>query len=153
MHVGQSVGDSTFGALEKWHHGLSQAFSGNDASMLLMLEDIMDEDVVFLAPTYGKERKNKAFTVMALVGVGKAFKNFKYTRIFIGDKALALEFSCNIETEQGLLFRGIDLITLNDDGKIVRFEVMGRPPKAALKLLELQTAFMRSAGLIPPARL
>lgn len=42
---------------------------------------------------------------------------------------MTLEFKCRIGDE-GPYIRGIDLITLNDEGKIVLLEVMTRPPKA-----------------------
>ena len=47
---------------------------------------------------------------------------------------------------------GIDLVTLNSEGKVSRFEVMARPPKAVLHLLELQTAFMTEMGMVKPVK-
>jgi hypothetical protein len=120
-----------------------------DEEMMDLMDQIMADDIVFLAPTYHKERRDKMFTKMALVGVTKAFKAFKYTRAILGDEGFALEFDCTVG-EGGPFMRGVDLVGLNAEGRIVRFEVMARPPKSVLKLLELQTAFMREAGMLPP---
>ena len=45
-------------------------------------------------------------------------------------------------------FKGIDLITWNDEGRIVRFEVMVRPLNGLALLLEKMTERLRDAGLI-----
>ncbi len=117
-----------------------------------LIDEIMAEEIVFAAPTYHKERRDKMFTKVALVGVSKAFKNFKYTRAILGDEGFALEFECNVG-DGGPFLRGVDLVTLNAEGKIVRLEVMARPPKSVLKLLDMQTAFMREAGMLPPSKI
>ncbi|GBG26410.1 Hypothetical Protein FCC1311_026312 [Hondaea fermentalgiana] len=153
VYNGALTNPGTSRTLDMWHRALECGLKGADQDMLEILEDIMDDNVVFLAPTYWKERRSKEFIKYALVGVTKAFKNFKYTRIFLNDKGFALEFECNVETEDGPFLRGVDMVTVDTaTGKITRFEVMCRPPKAVLKLLDFQTAFMRKMGLIPPAK-
>ncbi|CAJ1332302.1 unnamed protein product [Effrenium voratum] len=137
--------------LHKWHEVvLSQLNSpdgGDEQAMMKGLNELFHDDIVFLAPTYLKERKDKKFSMLALLGVSKAFKNFEYTREMVDDKqlSLALEFTCNIGKPDGLVMRGVDLITLDAaTGKAIRFEVMARPPKAVLELLDLQSKFIKS---------
>mmetsp|Transcript_20655 Transcript_20655/g.36704 ORF Transcript_20655/g.36704 Transcript_20655/m.36704 type:complete len:202 (-) Transcript_20655:42-647(-) len=150
--IGEMKNPASMRTIAKWHDGIMSGLSGGPEEYLVnILNEIFSEDVLFLAPTYHKERRDKKFVVVALIGVTKAFHNFKYTRVFLGDEGVALEFECNIG-EGGPLARGIDLITLNEQGQISRFEVMARPPKAMLKLLELQSDFMQSRGLIPPRK-
>mmetsp|Transcript_3542 Transcript_3542/g.5131 ORF Transcript_3542/g.5131 Transcript_3542/m.5131 type:complete len:197 (-) Transcript_3542:40-630(-) len=150
--VGSIKNKKVLHTLSLWHESVSKGMGGNAEGMETVLDSILDENIVFLAPTYLKARRNKAFTIMALLGVTKAFKGFKYTRIFVGDEGFALEFECNIGSEDGLFMRGIDLMKVNESGKITSFEVMARPPKAVLQLLELQTNFLRAAGMVPPAK-
>ena len=99
--------------------------AGDDGRLLEILDEILVEEPLFLAPTYHKERRDKQFIKFALVGVTKAFKRFKYTRAFLGDEGFALEFECNLGKEDGPMMRGVDLVTLNSEGKITRFEVLG----------------------------
>lgn len=153
VNNGAMTNKKTAQTLNLWHQALECGFNNRDEEMMKIMDEIMDDNVVFLAPTYWKERRSKEFIKYALVGVSKAFKNFKYTRVFFHDDGFALEFEANVETEDGPFLRGVDMVTVDPStGKITRFEVMCRPPKAVLKLLDFQTAFMRKVGLIPPAK-
>ena len=131
-----------------WHSAIKIGMGGDDGRLLEILDDILIDEPLFLAPTYHKERRDKQFIKFALVGVCKAFKRFRYTRAFLGDEGFALEFECNLGKEDGPFMRGTDLVTLNSEGKVTRFEVMARPPKAVLHLLDLQTTFMEKMGMV-----
>jgi hypothetical protein len=52
---------------------------------------------------------------------------FKYVREVVNDTETLLEFEVEID---GILINGIDLISWNDEGKIISFKVMLRPLKA-----------------------
>jgi hypothetical protein len=45
---------------------------------------------------------------------------------WVGDRSAVLEFAATVD---GVYVNGIDLITWNDDGRIVSFKVMMRPFK------------------------
>lgn len=151
--IGGMTKASAARTLELWHEAVEGGMAGGaPEDMLNKLDDVFADDILFLAPTYLKPRRNKEFVKYALLGVSKAFKNFKYTRAFLGDDGFALEFECNIVENDGHFMRGVDLITLNEAGRISKLEVMARPPKAVLKLLDFQTAFLREKGIIPPAK-
>jgi len=139
--------------LEMWHEGVNLGLKGEDSRLLDILDVILDDNILFLAPTYLKERRDKKFVKLALVGVTKAFKNFKYSRAMLFDDGFALEFECNIETPDGPVMRGVDLVTLDKrTGKIIKFEVMARPPKPVMKLLDFQTKFLRENGILAPSK-
>ena len=55
------------------------------------------------------------------------FENFKYVSEIVGETDCVLEFEANIGE---LTLRGVDLIKVNEDGKIIDFEVMVRPANA-----------------------
>ncbi|CAE7543711.1 unnamed protein product [Symbiodinium sp. CCMP2456] len=150
--IGDVKSPQATATLLAWHQAIKIGMGGDDTRLLEILDQILIDEPVFLAPTYHKERRDKQFIKFALLGVCKAFKRFKYTRAFLGDAGFALEFECNLGSENGPMMRGIDLVTLNSEGKVSRFEVMARPPKAVLHLLELQTAFMTEMGMVKPAK-
>ncbi len=59
-------------------------------------------------------------------------------------KNWALEFTANIGGDKKKGITGIDLVELDDDGKIVDFTVLARPPNA---VEELKKAMMMKVGL------
>ena len=62
-----------------------------------------------------------------LTTVATVFEDFKYVREIFGETDWALEFEAKIGE---LTLRGIDLIKLDESGKIIDFEVMIRPANA-----------------------
>ncbi len=70
---------------------------------------------------------------MILTTVFTVFKDFRYHREFAGKDGLSvvLEFSARVDDKE---LKGIDMITFNEEGRIVEFEVMIRP-MSALKVL------------------
>ncbi|HQV91581.1 MAG TPA: nuclear transport factor 2 family protein, partial [Phycicoccus sp.] len=63
---------------------------------------------------------------LILSTVIQVFEDFTYHRTFVTDdsRSVVLEFSANVSGRQ---LKGIDMIRIDDDGKIVDFEVMVRP--------------------------
>eukprot|EP00924_Labyrinthula_sp_SR-Ha-C_P002378 snap_masked-scaffold_16-processed-gene-2.5-mRNA-1 protein AED:0.10 eAED:0.10 QI:0/-1/0/1/-1/1/1/0/160 len=127
-------------ALKAWHDTINYGFSVNvdDTLMLKKLDNLLSSDIVF------RERKDKSFTVIALLGVSKAFNNFKYRRTFINfeEKAFVLEFSCQISRQGKTMdIRGVDIVTVDEDSKVCDFDVIIRPPAAVLMLKDMQHEF------------
>jgi len=58
---------------------------------------------------------------------GHTDRNFRYVNEITNDRHLHLEFECTLD---GILINGIDLIELNEEGKITQFKVMLRPLQA-----------------------
>lgn len=130
-------------AWKSWHRALEAMFDGNESIALKEMDALFSEKVEMKPPTYFKTRKSKPFTLMALKGVSKLFKDFRYTREFIGERDMALEFVCKCG-ENGPELQGVDLIKLDENGKIIEFAVVSRPPKAVQVLLEHQSKFMEA---------
>ena len=112
-------------ALETWHRFVAERRPE-------LLEDLLGTDVVFKAPTYWAERRGKTLVLAVLSTVMTVFEDFEYHRQWIDGDDWALEFSARIGD---LALRGVDLIHL-EDGQIVDFEVMIRPPNAVQALRE-----------------
>jgi hypothetical protein len=92
-----------------------------------ILENLLADEVQFHSPFIWKPKDGKQKTAHILKTVTNVFEEFKYVREIFGENDWALEFEAKIG---GLTMRGIDLIKLNDDGKIIDFEVMVRPANA-----------------------
>lgn len=89
-----------------------------------ILDEILDDDVKFHSPFVWKPKDGKSMAIKILTTVTTVFENFRYVREIVGEKDCVLEFEANIGE---LALRGVDLIKIGDDGKIIDFEVMVRP--------------------------
>jgi len=108
----------------KWHQFL-------ESRDIHVLEDILDVEVVFHSPDLYSPQKGKVITTLYLIGaievLGKPENNFAYYHQ-IQDKNIAvLEFKAEIGN---IKIHGIDMIEINEVGKIINFTVMIRPLKA-----------------------
>jgi len=98
---------------------------------------ILAQDVKFLPPTYWKTWTGRDAVAAVLGHVGQVFSDFQYRRI-IGEGAdWALEFQCRIGELDAV---GVDLITLDNDGLIAKFEVVMRPHKSIGALRDAMNA-------------
>ncbi len=80
-----------------------------------------------------------------LTTVATVFEEFRYIREILDENNWALEFEAKVGD---LSLRGIDLIRLNESGKIVDFEVMIRPVNALQALGLEMTKKLAEQGLI-----
>ncbi|MBT4519478.1 MAG: nuclear transport factor 2 family protein [Halieaceae bacterium] len=119
--------------IEKWHAHLKGELAGG-------LDELLADDCVFYSPVVYTPQQGKEITKLYLNAAGATFSggsgekapdqatsNFKYTKeVLCGDHAV-LEFESEIE---GKYINGVDIITWNDQGKIIEFRVMIRPLQA-----------------------
>jgi hypothetical protein len=93
------------------------------------LDGLLAEDAVFYSPAVFTPQEGKAKTAMYLRAAEKLFSgtDFHYVGQWFGERSAVLEFTATID---GIYVDGIDMITWNDDEKIVSFKVMMRPFKA-----------------------
>ena len=123
-------------AIEKWHDVMKSG--GKDAAT--KLDELLHNDVVFYSPVVFTPQNGKDITKLYLSAASGVFgekektqdskkqeSKFKYVKEIINGNSACLEF----ETEMnGLYVNGIDLITWNDEGKIIEFKVLIRPLQA-----------------------
>ena len=93
------------------------------------LEDLLDEDAVFVSPVVHSPQRGKRLVVAYLTAAFHVFLNstFRYVREIIGPSDAMLEFETEID---GVMVNGVDIIKWNESGRIVEFKVMIRPLKA-----------------------
>lgn len=124
--------------LQRWHQCLFE----ND---MKTVGELLADDVEFHSPTIWQPKQGKPVTQFILETIFIIFENFEYHREWIDGNDMALEFSATVE---GKNLKGIDLITWNDQGKIIRIEVMLRPINALQLVFEKMTTQLVKAGLV-----
>jgi hypothetical protein len=94
-----------------------------------VLTEIVAEDATFHSPVVWSPQKGKALTEMYLQGAGIVLEQgFHYTRKVFSPSGdyWVLEFASMIGE---VSVEGVDMVQLNDEGKIIDFKVMVRPLK------------------------
>lgn len=110
--------------LEQWH----KVVAARDVEGLAA---VLAEDVTLGAPPYWTKLETKEVVLRLLGIIINTIDEFTYHREWIDGPELALEFRGSVE---GLDLQGIDLITLNDEGKVQNIDVMIRPMNTLAKL-------------------
>ena len=115
--------------ITKWH----QVVKNNDFQLL---EDILDDSVIFYSPVVFTPQKGKKITLMYLSAVATLFivDSFSYTHEIINKNMASLEFELELN---GIHINGLDLITWNEDQKITEFKVFVRPLQGLNALHEM----------------
>jgi len=122
--------------LEQWH-ALVESRNVSE------LDTILADDAVMISPVVHTPQAGKQITKMYLTAALHVFANetFTYKREFTNDNAAVLEFETVVN---GIQVNGVDMITLNDDGKISEFRVMVRPLKAVNMIHEMMGKMLKS---------
>ena len=128
-------------AIEGWN----KVASTGDAKLL---DALLADDAVFQSPVVHTPQVGKAITTKYLASALVVLNNetFRYLNEWIGPTSAVLEFQCTV---QGVEINGIDIITWNEQGKIVNFKVMVRPLKAMNMLHQMMAGQL---GAPAPAR-
>ena len=107
------------------------------------ISPLLAAGVEFLPPTYWKTWTGREPVAAVLGHVGRVFSDFRYRRVMGAGDDWALEFQCRVGDLDAV---GVDLITLDADGLIARFEVVMRPLKTVSALRDaMNAAVMRDA--------
>jgi hypothetical protein len=138
--------------LEHWHEFLR---SGDPD----LLDDLLDDDCVFVSPIVFTPQEGKEITKLYLTAAGNTLGGnadaspaapaaetasgwdgkFRYVRKVRDGNDAVLEFET---TMAGKYVNGVDLITCNDEGRIVEFKVMIRPLQAVNLVHEQMKAML-----------
>jgi len=122
-------------AIEKWH----DIMKGDSSEAPNKLDDLLHDDVVFYSPVVYTPQRGKEITKLYLSAASGVFSTekkgkeekkeskFKYIKEVVNGNHACLEF----ETEMnGVYVNGIDLITWDENDKIIEFKVLVRPLQA-----------------------
>lgn len=88
------------------------------------LGNLLADEILFYSPVLWKPKQGKMAAFIILSAVIELFEDFVYHREWLMGDEWALEFSARVGEKQ---IKGVDLITFDGSGKIVRFEVLIRP--------------------------
>lgn len=117
-------------SLKNWHTFL-------DTRNPIILDELLADDVIFYSPIVWAPQEGKQITKLYLMAAMEVFggenSDFKYVKQIVDNNQFILEFVTLID---GVTVNGVDMIELNDDGKIISFKVMIRPLKAINKVHE-----------------
>ncbi|KAI8893468.1 hypothetical protein BC833DRAFT_569191 [Globomyces pollinis-pini] len=116
--------------LDRWH----SAVLNKD---LKLLNSLLHPNIEFHTPLYLKSRKGSGMVTAILASAINIFQDFKYNREWVSQDQLnyCLEFQAIVE---GKIIKGVDLIRIDESGRIIHFEVMLRPIKQLARFGELQ---------------
>jgi hypothetical protein len=132
--------------IRKWHQYLRGELPGG-------LDELLHEDVVFYSPIVFTPQKGKAITKLYLEAAGQTLPGeksadggngggagggFRYTKEVMSGNVAVLEFETTVD---GKYVNGVDIVTCDDEGRIVEFRVMIRPLQA-VNLVHRQMAAM-----------
>ena len=120
--------------IAKWHLHMEGQLPGG-------LDELLDDDVVFISPIVFTPQEGKAITKLYLQAAGQTLpgekkapgsstsddKSFRYIKEVLSGSTAVLEFETYVESKY---VNGIDMITCNEAGKITEFKVMIRPLQA-----------------------
>jgi hypothetical protein len=139
--TGSDTGPATASPIERclegWHRFLRREGG-------VSLDDLLHEDVTFWSPIVFSPQQGREITKLYLTAAGTTLAGggetegadggsgdksgrFRYVRTIHQGNDAVLEFETTMD---GLYVNGVDLITCDDDGRIVDFKVMIRPLKA-----------------------
>ena len=118
------------GFVKKWH----KIVENRDENAL---DELLDDNVMFYSPVVFTPQKGKkmtkAYLLAALEVLVAPEANFSYVKETIDTDKCVLEFNASID---GIIINGVDMISLNAEGKIIEFKVMVRPLQGMNKLHE-----------------
>lgn len=91
------------------------------------LSDVLSEDISMGAPPYWSSLSGKPLVHHLLGIIVTTIEDFTYHREWVDGRELALEFRGHVDEHE---LQGIDLITLDDAGRIAHLDVLLRPMNA-----------------------
>ena len=123
--------------IHRWHQLTRGELEGG-------IDSLLHPDVVFLSPIVFTPQRGRDVTKLYLAAAGATLagaspasaddgpafaegSSFRYTKQILQGHHAMLEFETEIE---GKYANGVDIITCDDDGRIIEFTVMMRPLQA-----------------------
>jgi hypothetical protein len=105
---------------------------------------LLADEVVFHSPVVHTPQVGRTVTQQYLTAAFHVFFNetFQYVREVVSGPDAVLEFKVELD---GIVVNGVDMIRVNEAGRIVEFKVMLRPLKA-VNLIHQKMAAMLEAG-------
>ena len=126
-----SKGSGPRGTFIAWHCAVREM---QPDSLYNFLAGRVADDATFHPPTYFPPWKGREELLMLVTAAGEVFgESFAYGRQWLSPdgKEWCLEFSATIGSKK---LQGVDMVSLDESGKITDFKVLARPPSAVAAL-------------------
>ena len=137
---GENMTPQALQTFQAWHTGVSASMHAEDTpdpeKIVKALYDRVDPKCKFYPPTYFTPWEGRDEMLVLLSCVSEVFgKTFTYGRQWLSPdgRDWALEFTADVG-ESNKRITGIDLVKLNEDGKMIEFVVLARPPNGVSEL-------------------
>lgn len=133
------IGDPVLAAtLRTWHQCVETKDMGR-------LREILHPEAVFRSPVAHRPYPGADAVALILGTVIEVFEDFTYHRTFVAadSRNVVLEFSARVGERK---LKGVDMIRIDDSGRIVDFEVLIRP-RSGLQALADEMAARLAAFL------
>ena len=115
-------------AVKAWHAVVD---SGDPA----LLDGLLADDVIFRSPAVYAPQPGKDLTTLYLRSAMAVLgPSLRYVGEWYGPSSAVLEFEAELDR---LYVHGVDMLSWNDDHRLVSFTVMVRPMRGLTKLIEL----------------
>jgi hypothetical protein len=102
---------------------------------LALLDGLLADDVVFRSPAVFAPQEGKDVTALYLRSAMAVLgPSLRYVGEWYGPSSAVLEFEAELDR---LYVHGVDMLSWNDDHRLVSFTVMVRPMRGLTKLVEL----------------
>lgn len=147
VYGGENIDPKALETFKVWHEVVASAkTTGPTEQHKQLLEKQVHQNCTFHPPTYYKHWEGKEKFLLIIGAVVEVFgSSFTYGRQWLSPdgKEWALEFITTIGDSK-MSMTGIDLVTLDDNGQIIDFKVLARPPNA---VAELKSRMMAKVGM------
>lgn len=108
------------------------------------VSSLFADDVVFHTPRFLRPITERKHMLIVLKGILDHVEGFEYHRTFVSAREAVMEFK---GTLNGVTIHGVDIFTINDDGRATELTVMIRPTKALEAIGAMEDEFFkRMAG-------
>ncbi len=151
---GRSITPGALETFQAWHEGVTAVMEGRGdlSGIEALLSPRVNDDVKFYPPTYFNHWTGRDEFIVLMTCVSEVFgTSFTYGRQFLSEDGLdwCLEFEAEIEGEKKSIVQGVDMVKLDEEGRIIEFKVLCRPPNA---VAALKDAMMRKVP-VPMAQM
>jgi len=131
--------------IEKWHRHLQGDLPGG-------LDELLHDDCVFWSPVVFAGQEGKELTKLYLGAAAQVLPGdttaeesstggFRYVKQVVDGNHAVLEFESTMGDTH---VNGVDIITCDDDGRIVEFKVMVRPLRAVNEIHARMAAMLET---------
>ncbi len=116
---------------QQTHPVMSQWFKAIEERNIEKAVALLAPDIQVAPPFMKEQVTGPGETLSVFMAVEEVTEIWKYGRQWVSGNEVALEFFTRIDGED---IQGIDIININDNGQITRFDICARPHSSVQKL-------------------